>query len=218
MNMNERLTDEEIDELARLLPQQPWGTGSRRPDAREFARAIESAVLARAAVPAVQPQEPVAFIDLDTGEHLDERGEPLKPADTVFDRWYATQAHQLSNEQVCRVIWRAGWNAGVAAAFGMEPLYAAPQAEARQEQPKQPDSVYSAQPSGEAATARDAARYRWLRDADQSDAALPYSELLLFAGKSLDAAIDAALSSTPAQGDGGTGGVGGLDERKGGGE
>lgn len=53
--MNERLTDEEIDALAASLPQPPWGIGSRRPDAREFARAIESAVIARAAVPVVQP-------------------------------------------------------------------------------------------------------------------------------------------------------------------
>ncbi len=26
---------------------------------------------------------------------------------TAFDEWYATQKHQLSNEQVCRVIWNA---------------------------------------------------------------------------------------------------------------
>ena len=25
----------------------------------------------------------------------------------TFDEWYATQKHQLSNEQVCRVIWEA---------------------------------------------------------------------------------------------------------------
>ena len=25
----------------------------------------------------------------------------------TFDEWYATQKHQLSNEQVCRVIWDA---------------------------------------------------------------------------------------------------------------
>lgn len=25
----------------------------------------------------------------------------------TFDEWYATQKHQLANEQVCRVIWEA---------------------------------------------------------------------------------------------------------------
>ena len=25
----------------------------------------------------------------------------------TFDEWYSTQKHQLSNEQVCRVIWEA---------------------------------------------------------------------------------------------------------------
>ena len=29
----------------------------------------------------------------------------------TFDEWYATQKHQLSNEQVCRVIWEAATRA-----------------------------------------------------------------------------------------------------------
>lgn len=33
------------------------------------------------------------------------------PADEAFDLWYAGQRHQLSNEQVCRLIWMRGWGA-----------------------------------------------------------------------------------------------------------
>ena len=33
------------------------------------------------------------------------------PVDSSFDAWYAAQAHQLTNEQVCRLIWRRGWGA-----------------------------------------------------------------------------------------------------------
>ena len=29
--------------------------------------------------------------------------------DESFDRWYAGQRHQLSNERVCRLIWRRAW-------------------------------------------------------------------------------------------------------------
>ena len=29
----------------------------------------------------------------------------------AFDEWYAAQRHQLSNEQVCRLIWTRGWEA-----------------------------------------------------------------------------------------------------------
>lgn len=36
-------------------------------------------------------------------------GELSGPVDEAFDRWYAGQRHQLSNEQVCRLIWRRGW-------------------------------------------------------------------------------------------------------------
>jgi hypothetical protein len=38
----------------------------------------------------------------------------------------------------------------------------------------------------------DAERYRWLRDADRSDPAIPYESLICYALKSLDEAIDAA--------------------------
>ena len=31
--------------------------------------------------------------------------------DERFDQWYATQAHQLANESLCRLIWRRGWEA-----------------------------------------------------------------------------------------------------------
>ncbi|HEX7718343.1 MAG TPA: hypothetical protein VF389_00935, partial [Woeseiaceae bacterium] len=33
------------------------------------------------------------------------------PVDESYDRWYAGQRHQLSNEQACRLIWRRGWGA-----------------------------------------------------------------------------------------------------------
>lgn len=95
---------------------------------------------ARAAVPAVQPKEPVAKVRITRNQDL------YGPAAGVEWVWY-----DLSKAD--------------ALPAGDYSLYlAAPQAEARQEQPKQPDSVYSAQPKGEEATARDAARYRWLRD------------------------------------------------------
>lgn len=29
--------------------------------------------------------------------------------DAAFDQWYAAQRHQLTNEQVCRLIWQRGW-------------------------------------------------------------------------------------------------------------
>lgn len=33
------------------------------------------------------------------------------PVDRSFDEWYARQRHQLTNEQVCRLIWTRGWGA-----------------------------------------------------------------------------------------------------------
>lgn len=35
----------------------------------------------------------------------------MKTCDAAFDQWYAQQRHQLSNEQVCRLIWTAASNA-----------------------------------------------------------------------------------------------------------
>ena len=29
--------------------------------------------------------------------------------DAAFDNWYAGQKHLLSNEDLCRLIWRRGW-------------------------------------------------------------------------------------------------------------
>ena len=31
--------------------------------------------------------------------------------DEAFDKWYAMQSHQLTNESLCRLIWRRGWEA-----------------------------------------------------------------------------------------------------------
>lgn len=42
---------------------------------------------------------------------------------------------------------------------------------------------------------KDAARYRFLRDADRSDPAIDYETLLSLAMESMDAAIDAAMSA-----------------------
>jgi hypothetical protein len=181
MNMNKRLTDEELRATVvaalRGQPDTVWKRFTHEHGIYEITRlnvstelvcrAIESAVLARAAVPAVQPKV-------------------YKAGDLHFD------------SDVCLA----------------SQVLAAPQAEARQEQPKQPDSVYSAQPSGEATTARDAA-----------ESALRLAEIGLanaasYEGRSMPthevesvktalAAVRAALSSTP--GDGGTGGVAGLE-------
>lgn len=77
---------------------------------------------------------------------------------------------------------------------------AAPQVEARQE-PK-PDSSYPAQPSGEAATARDAGAMwdRFIAHLNECDS-IEHVNLLGGVAKYRQAFIDAALSSTPAQGD-----------------
>lgn len=42
---------------------------------------------------------------------------------------------------------------------------------------------------------KDAARYRFLRDADRSDPAIDYETLLSLSMESMDAAIDAAMSA-----------------------
>lgn len=146
-----------------------------------------SEALARAAVPAVQPQEPVAWMQIGAGPiHEGERFPRLtKPKE-----------------------WNPEW-------WRFEPLYAAPHAEARQEQPKQPDSSYSAQPKGDAATERDAAltldQKYWLdRRADIIEA-LRREGLEIWSDKDrvwlhhIKAPTVAALSSTPAQGDDGGG-------------
>lgn len=144
-----------------------------------------SAWMARAAV---QPQEPVAWMQIGAGPiHEGERFPRLtKPKE-----------------------WNPEW-------WRFEPLYAAPQAEARQEQP---DSVHLTEPKGEAATARDAARYEqdlWLRELFRlieawrvlrdgiPSKAEAWSALWKHAhnlGPHWRAREFAALSSTPAQGD-----------------
>ena len=48
---------------------------------------------------------------------------------------------------------------------------------------------------------RDAERYRFIRDADRSDALISYDDLMTFAAGSLDEAIDAAMAAQP-QGEG----------------
>jgi hypothetical protein len=55
-------------------------------------------VAAPAAQPAAEPQQ--------------ERTE--RDCDAAFDAWYAMQMHQLSNEQVCKLIWTRGWQAALA--------------------------------------------------------------------------------------------------------
>lgn len=45
-------------------------------------------------------------------ERSEEAGDAAK-CDAAFDRWYAAQRHQLTNEQVCRLIWTRGWNAAI---------------------------------------------------------------------------------------------------------
>lgn len=38
------------------------------------------------------------------------------PCNAAFDEWYSAQRHQLTNEQVCRLIWARGWAAALAEA------------------------------------------------------------------------------------------------------
>lgn len=100
----------------------------------------------RAAVPVVQPQEPVAWMWTYIG--VDPLNAHIKPC--------ARSIHEMDP---ANPPYPDSWKA-------LYPLYAAPLA--RQE-PK-PDAVYPVQPSSEAATARDAARYRWLTE-DHADPA-----------------------------------------------
>lgn len=44
-----------------------------------------------------------------------------------------------------------------------------------------------------AAKSKDAARYQFIRDADRSDDVIGYEDILMYAGDSLDAAIDSAM-------------------------
>ena len=44
---------------------------------------------------------------------------------------------------------------------------------------------------------KDAARYRFMRDADRSDENCPYEQMLMYAMESLDEAIDAAMENKP---------------------
>lgn len=46
-----------------------------------------------------------------------------------------------------------------------------------------------------AAKSKDAERYAFIRDADRSDALIPYDSLLMFAGQSLDEEIDCAIGT-----------------------
>lgn len=179
--MNERLTDDQLD--AEFMRWNLAGNDEaiafyKLSDPDKVRAAFidglnRGVVLARAAVPAVQPQEPVAWIEHHKG------------------------GDNLSWEQVNHPYAKA------------TPLYAAPQAEARQEQPK-PDSSYSAQPKGEEATERDAARYRSIRAALLSGGP-EWNKLAAMLNiapdtpAGVDDAVDAALSSNPAQGDGGQG-------------
>jgi hypothetical protein len=192
MNMNERLTDEEIDAIQehayRALRASGYngGMGGETWD-RASARAIESAVLARAAVPA-----PTADVDAWArarwpGHQLHDNGKDTPLMVLIRDVWRAARAavsavqpqEPVAKVRITRNQDLYGPAAGVewvwydlskadALPAGDYSLYlAAPQAEARQEQPKQPDSVYSAQPKGEAATERDAAQSALARFKDR---------------------------------------------------
>lgn len=84
------LTDERINELWDETPTADAETLNEV--RRRFARAIEREVAAQAGQ--------VAAADCDA----------------AFDQWYAAQSHQLTNEQVCRLIWQRGWQAHAKAA------------------------------------------------------------------------------------------------------
>jgi hypothetical protein len=126
------LTDNEIEHMAGEYIAEAWEADRyyRNMNIVAFARNVEAAVLARAAVPVVQPQEPTINY-------------------AILQAWAETW--NIDYNGLCCTV-----RAAVAA-----PL-------ARQE-PK-PDAVYPVQPSSEAATALDAARYRWLTE-DHADPA-----------------------------------------------
>ncbi len=53
-----------------------------------------------------------ALVERGRQERSEEERDAAK-CDAAFDRWYAAQRHQLTNEQVCRLIWTRGWNAAI---------------------------------------------------------------------------------------------------------
>lgn len=48
-------------------------------------------------------------MSLDKQSGADER------SNAAFDKWYVAQSHQLTNEQLCRLIWNRGWQAALQA-------------------------------------------------------------------------------------------------------
>jgi hypothetical protein len=107
--MNERLTDEEIIALRKTtfggrfgVPElQPWS------DTLKFARAIEAAILARAAVPIVQPWQPIETAPKDGRAlllgHFNSHGKWR----TVRGQWFSADeiAETFENPDGCDEGW-----------------------------------------------------------------------------------------------------------------
>lgn len=101
-------------------------------------------------------------------------------SDAAFDAWYAAQRHQLTNEQVCRLIWNRAWQTAC------EALSAAGSAENAGRvvaESNFPDTngwarrqFVGANSTPATSDAKDAARYRWLRDIRCNNLTVSYND------------------------------------------
>jgi hypothetical protein len=169
MNMNERLTDEEIH----ALWVQHVGTHTSHTG---LARAIESAVLARAAVPA-EPDQGYSEDDL------------IRALAECRDAFPAPDPGAPGEHE-----WMQAIGDPLSVPTFIKASLAAPQAEARQEQPKPHDFITHKE------AWREALRHCAERADTGEDAAYWQHELRAYDKAHAELA---ALSSTPAQGDGG---------------
>ncbi|HCN89491.1 MAG TPA: hypothetical protein DIT28_09995 [Oxalobacteraceae bacterium] len=98
-----------IDTIRTLTKYNEWRrAGGDLPDPKIIGDAIDAAIAALSAL----PETPTCAISQTA---------PAQGVDAAFDAWYDMQRHQLSNEQVCRLIWTRGWNAAIAIAKKSQP-------------------------------------------------------------------------------------------------
>lgn len=104
------LSDEQIIDIARTMPMQPWGIGSRRQDALEFARAI---------LAAATPQ-PQALPELPTDEQIDALLNDLDDIARKYDVYqYGLPLQMDTNEEGCSP--HAAMREAVRAALASQP-------------------------------------------------------------------------------------------------
>ena|GEM_PF-6539024 len=103
-------TGKTINTIRTLTKYNQWRrTGAPdTPDPKIIGDAIDAAIAALSAL----PETPTCAISQTA---------PAQGVDAAFDAWYDMQRHQLSNEQVCRLIWTRGWNAAIAIAKKSQP-------------------------------------------------------------------------------------------------